>query len=98
MSIRYKLLSRQMSLMDVVDAVNNSNLILPAGDVKIGPNDYYVYSNSLVKDIKDLDNLPIKTVGTRWVSVGDVASPRTPASSNTTSSASMARNRLTSRS
>jgi hydrophobic/amphiphilic exporter-1 (mainly G- bacteria), HAE1 family len=68
----YKLLSRQLSLMDVVDAVNNSNLILPAGDVKIGPSDYYVYSNSLVRDVADLDSIPIKTVGTRWVSVGDV--------------------------
>src|SRR5579863_7689446 len=68
----YKLLSRQLSVMDVVGAVNNSNLILPAGDVKIGPTDYYVYSNSLVKDVKDLDTLPLKTVGSRWVSVGDV--------------------------
>ena len=68
----YKLFSRQLSVMDVVDAVNNSNLILPAGDVKIGPNDYYVYSNSLVKNVKDLDDLPLKTVGTKWVSVGDV--------------------------
>src|ERR1700733_1066182 len=67
-----KLLSRQLSVMDVVDAVNSSNLILPAGDVKIGPTDYYVYSNSLVKDVKDLDSVPIKTVGTSWVSVGDI--------------------------
>src|SRR5487761_2410363 len=43
----FKLMSRQMS---VVDAVNNSNLILPAGDVKIGDRDYYVYSNSLVQN------------------------------------------------
>src|SRR5580700_1801961 len=68
----YKLLSRQLSVMDVVSAVNDSNLILPAGDVKIGPRDYYVYSNSLVKNVTDLDNLPLKTVGTSWVSVGDV--------------------------
>ena len=68
----YKLLSRQLSVMDVVDAVNDSNLILPAGDVKIGASDYYVYSNSLVQNVADLDRLPIKTVGTRWVSVGDV--------------------------
>jgi len=67
-----KLLSRQLSMMDVVDAVNNSNLIIPAGDVKIGPNDYYVYSNSLVENVADLDSLPIKTVGTQWVTVGDV--------------------------
>src|ERR1700678_2818009 len=68
----YKLLSRQLSVMDVVSAVNDSNLILPAGDVKIGPRDYYVYSNSLVKNVADLDSLPLKTVGTSWVSVGDV--------------------------
>src|SRR5580692_2823455 len=68
----FKLFSRQMSVMDVVDAVNTSNLILPAGDVKIGNSDYYVYSNSLVENVEDLDNVPIKTVGTRWVTVGDV--------------------------
>jgi len=68
----YKLLSRQLSVMDVVDAVNDSNLILPAGDVKIGSSDYYVYSNSLVQNVADLDSVPIKTVDTRWVSVGDV--------------------------
>jgi hydrophobic/amphiphilic exporter-1 (mainly G- bacteria), HAE1 family len=67
-----KLLSRQLSVMDVVNAVNDSNLILPAGDVKIGPTDYYVYSNSLVKNVADLNSVPIKTVGTSWVSVGDV--------------------------
>jgi len=68
----YKLLSRQLSLMDVVGAVNNSNLILPAGDVKIGLNDYYVYSNSLVGTMKQLAEVPIKTVGASWVSVDDV--------------------------
>ncbi len=68
----YKLLSRQLSPMDVVGAVNNSNLILPAGDVKIGLNDYYVYSNSLVDTMKQLAEVPIKTVGASWVSVNDV--------------------------
>ncbi|HLH40871.1 MAG TPA: efflux RND transporter permease subunit [Bryobacteraceae bacterium] len=68
----YRLFSRQLSVMDVVDAVNKSNLILPAGDVKIGPNDYYVYSNSMVNQVKDLDNVPIKTIGQRWVSIGDI--------------------------
>ena len=68
----YKLLSRQMTPMDVVHAVNQSNLILPAGDVKMGPYDYYVYSNSLVNQVKDLNDIPIKTVGTSWVTVGDL--------------------------
>ena len=68
----YKLFSRQMTPMDVVDAVNQSNLILPAGDVKMGPYDYFVYSNSLVDQVKDLNGVPIKTVGTSWVAVKDV--------------------------
>lgn len=68
----YKLASRQLSPMDVVDAVNKSNLILPAGDVKMGPFDYYVYSNSLVDSMEELGKLPIKTVGSSWVSVNDL--------------------------
>ncbi len=68
----YKLASRQLSPTDVVHAVNDSNLILPAGDVKIGPNDYYVYSNSLVNTMEELGELPIKTVESSWVSVNDI--------------------------
>lgn len=72
----YKLLSRQLSPMDVVKAVNSNNLILPAGDVKMGDFDYYVYSNSLVNQVKELNDIPIKTVGQRWVSVRDIGEAR----------------------
>jgi hydrophobic/amphiphilic exporter-1 (mainly G- bacteria), HAE1 family len=68
----YKLESRQLSLMDVVRAVNDSNLILPAGDVKMGPYDYFVYSNSLVDNIKQLAQVPLKVKGSSWVTVNDV--------------------------
>lgn len=68
----YKLMSRDMSPMDVVSQVNKSNLILPAGDVKIGPFDYYVYSNSLVGNVREMNEIPLKTVGNSWVSVKDV--------------------------
>ena len=68
----YKLFSRQLSVMDVVNAVNKSNLILPAGDVRVGSTDYYVYSNSMVNHVSDLESMPIKTVDQRWVSVGDI--------------------------
>jgi multidrug efflux pump subunit AcrB len=72
----FKLASRQLSPMDVVDAVNRSNMILPAGDVKMGNYDYYVYSNSLVEDVKDLNKLPLKTVGSAWTQVSDVGEAR----------------------
>src|SRR5271165_3255044 len=68
----YKLLSRDLSVMDVVHAVNGSNLILPADDVKMGPFDYYVYSNSLVDNMKQLNDVPLKADGDSWVRVSDV--------------------------
>ncbi len=68
----YKLMSRQMSPMDVVDAINSQNLILPAGDVKMGPFDYYVYSNSLVDNMREMNEIPIKTDKNSWVSIRDV--------------------------
>jgi HAE1 family hydrophobic/amphiphilic exporter-1 len=67
-----KLEAYQMSVMDVVRAVNNANLILPAGDVKIGPYDYNLYVNSQVNDIKDLNDVPLKTIANAPVLVGDV--------------------------
>ncbi|HET9653470.1 MAG TPA: efflux RND transporter permease subunit, partial [Usitatibacter sp.] len=68
----FKLLSRQLSLMDVVRAMNESNLILPAGDVKIGPYDYNLYANSQVDAMADINRLPLKTVGAASVLVADV--------------------------
>jgi len=68
----YKLQSRGLSLTDVVEAVNRNNLILPAGDVKVGNYDYYVYSNALVDEVDELNRFPLKTVDQRWVSVSDV--------------------------
>jgi len=67
-----KLEAHQLSVMDVVRSVNESNLILPAGDVKIGPLDYSLYANSQVNEMKDINRLPLKTVGANSVLVGDI--------------------------
>ena len=67
-----KLQAYQLSPMDVVRAVNNANLILPAGDVKIGALDYALYTNSQFSAVKDINAAPIKTVGTSTVTVGDL--------------------------
>ena len=58
-----KLEAHQLSVMDVVRTVNEANLILPAGDVKIGPYDYNVYANSQINAMKDINQVPLKTVG-----------------------------------
>jgi multidrug efflux pump subunit AcrB len=67
-----KLEAHQLSVMDVVRSVNEANLILPAGDVKIGPFDYNLYANSQINDMKDINQLPLKTVGDASVLVEDV--------------------------
>jgi len=67
-----KLEANQLSPMDVVRTVNESNLILPAGDVKIGPFDYNLYSNSQAPTAKFINTMPLKTVGQSSVLVGDV--------------------------
>src|SRR6516164_8619264 len=67
-----KLEAHQLSVMDVVRSVNEANLIMPAGDVKIGPYDYNVYANSQINAMKDIDLVPLKTVGQASVLVADV--------------------------
>jgi multidrug efflux pump subunit AcrB len=67
-----KLEAHQLSLMDVVTAVNSSNLILPAGDVRIGKRDYNIYANSQVPKTEEIDRVPLKTVGLGSVLVADV--------------------------
>jgi multidrug efflux pump subunit AcrB len=68
----YKLEAHQLSLMDVVRSVNESNLILPAGDVQIGPLDYNIYTNSQLRTVREIDQLPIKTVGQSPVRIADI--------------------------
>jgi multidrug efflux pump subunit AcrB len=67
-----KLEAHQLSVMDVVRSVNEANLILPAGDVKIGPYDYNIYANNQINAMKDIDLVPLKTVGEASVLVADV--------------------------
>jgi multidrug efflux pump subunit AcrB len=67
-----KLEAHQMSVMDVVTSLNGSNLILPAGDVRIGPTDYNIYANSQVPMVDEINDLPLKTVGNASVMVADI--------------------------
>jgi HAE1 family hydrophobic/amphiphilic exporter-1 len=67
-----KLEAHQLSPMDVVRQVNEANLILPAGDVKIGPIDYNLYSNSQAPTAAAINSMPLKSVGQSSVLVGDI--------------------------
>jgi multidrug efflux pump subunit AcrB len=68
----YKLESHSLSPMDVVRSINDANLILPAGDVKIGGVDYNIYTNSQARDTQTIDKIPLKTVGQASITVADV--------------------------
>src|SRR6202051_641127 len=67
-----KLEAHNMSLMDVVGAVNQSNLILPAGDVRMGTKDYNLYANSQVPTAQEINSMPLKSSGNASVLVADV--------------------------
>ncbi|HBZ70548.1 MAG TPA: AcrB/AcrD/AcrF family protein, partial [Deltaproteobacteria bacterium] len=57
---REALQARGLTLMNVVQSLNNANLIIPAGDAKIGSTDYFVDSNSMIPDPEAINNVPIK--------------------------------------
>ena len=65
--------ARGLSPSDVVNAISAQNLILPAGTSKIGSKEYDVDINSAPKTIAELNNLPIKTVGSTTTYIRDVA-------------------------
>jgi multidrug efflux pump subunit AcrB len=67
-----KLEAAQMSPMDVVDVINNSNKILPAGDVRIGPKDYNIYSNAQLPNIAQMNDVPLKAIGNGVLRFGDI--------------------------
>ncbi|HEY3704354.1 MAG TPA: efflux RND transporter permease subunit [Terracidiphilus sp.] len=67
-----KLEAHSLSLNDVVQSVNSSNLILPAGDVRIGSRDFNIYANSQFPDAKSMNSMPLKSVGNSSVLVGDI--------------------------
>jgi len=67
-----KLQAAQMSPMDVVNVINSANKILPAGDVRIGPRDYNIYSNAQLPDISQMNDVPLKAIGNGVLRFGDI--------------------------
>jgi len=66
--------SKGLSPLDVVNAITAQNLILPSGTSKIGLKEYNVdIANAAPETIAQLNRIPIKTVGTTTIYIGDVA-------------------------
>jgi multidrug efflux pump subunit AcrB len=68
----FKLEAHQLSIMDVVRTIGESNVILPAGDVQIGRRDYNIYTNSMLGGVGDINRVPLKMVGQTPVRVSDI--------------------------
>ena len=71
-----ELYAKQLSPIDVSNALNLQNLILPAGTAKLAGTEYQVRVNSSPVVLDDLNNLPIKTVNGATVYIKDVAHVR----------------------
>jgi len=57
-----RMLARGVSTHEIVNSVNMQSVLLPAGDVKIGDFDYNVYTNSMIKVVDQMNDIPIKVV------------------------------------
>ena len=68
-----ELYAKQLSPIDVSNALSLQNLILPAGTAKIAETEYQIRVNSSPLLLADLNNLPIKTVNGATVYIKDVA-------------------------
>ena len=65
--------AKGLSPVDVVNAISAQNLILPSGTSKIGQLEYNVDMNGSPQTIAELNELPIKTVGSTTIYIRDVA-------------------------
>jgi multidrug efflux pump subunit AcrB len=68
-----KLLSRGLTPLDIVNAVNTQNLTLPSGTAKMGDIQYTVRTNATPATIDDLNKMPVKFANGATILLKDVA-------------------------
>src|SRR5438067_8808287 len=71
-----ELYAKQLSPIDVSNALTLQNLILPTGTAKLAETEYHIKVNSSPLQLAELNNLPIKTVNGAPVYIKDVAQVR----------------------
>ncbi|MGF2040423.1 MAG: efflux RND transporter permease subunit [Nostoc sp. CmiVER01] len=67
------LFAKGLSATDVTTAISAQNLILPAGNAKLGDREYSVRLNSSPQVLDALNNLPIKQINGTVIYIRDVA-------------------------
>src|ERR1700676_1624458 len=70
---QHKLLAYGLSAQDVSHALAQQNIVLPAGDQKIGALDFLIETNASPVNVSTFNTLPIKQADGTVVTVGDVA-------------------------
>ncbi|HMS16573.1 MAG TPA: efflux RND transporter permease subunit, partial [Planctomycetota bacterium] len=73
---RDKLEARDLSLIDVSRALNESNVLIPAGNAKIGPYDWQILANAMPRHVAEMNGMPIQTSGDFPTLIGDVGEVR----------------------
>jgi multidrug efflux pump subunit AcrB len=68
-----ELQSKGLSPVDVVDAINAQNLILPSGTAKIGQFEYEIGLNASPQTVDEINNFPVKVINGAPVYIRDVA-------------------------
>src|SRR5438270_1473016 len=72
----HQLMAKGLSPLDVVNAVNAQNVILPSGTAKIGRVEYNVGLNGSPSAVDALNHIPVKAAGGGTIYMQDVAQVR----------------------
>src|SRR6266567_1244911 len=68
--------SKGLSPVDIVNAMNQQNLILPTGTAKLGQLEYNVEMNGSPRTVAELNDLPVKSVNGSTIYMKEVAHVR----------------------
>src|SRR5262247_1021761 len=66
---RDQLYAKGLSVLDVVRAVNDSNFLLPSGDIRMGRLDYNIYTNNQFKIVQPMQDIVVRKSGTNGVPI-----------------------------
>jgi len=68
--------AKGLSAVDIVNAVNAQNLLLPTGTAKLGTLEYVVEMNGSPRTVNELNDLPVRTINGATIYMKDVAHVR----------------------
>lgn len=72
---RIRMAARNLSPLDVMKAMDNFNIFLPTGDIKLGDTDYAIDSNSMYALVERMGDMPLRAESGNAGYVRDVATP-----------------------